>query len=313
KLQQQAGRHRQSNAVKDLIAMRISEGYRQRDIRVSLQRHFWRFEDNDIPNYRDSAVHMEDIYNIFRKISEGAYKLHPDQITLVRLWLKDLMSLLMKNSTENTLLVSVPPGKRIYYYNALNDVEIDIRHTITRIQLNVGRMGPEERERRRREIAAQKIPDTVIEDIVEQPADYIFTVKSFTQEDVTYDVTVSNNAMTSCSCRDFQWRQSACKHMHLLHRVKPDLEILVPPQLEIANPISVRTPIESLQGDVTTDDVLLKLQIAEEQARSLMPSLTAEQKVAILQHLQAIPQVGGVESEDVIGAQPKHLGLFSSK
>ncbi|KAI8073669.1 hypothetical protein BDF21DRAFT_423991 [Thamnidium elegans] len=41
-------------------------------------------------------------------------------------------------------------------------------------------------------------------------------VKSFTIEDVTYNINVSEEEMKSCSCPDFVWCHIACKHMYLL-------------------------------------------------------------------------------------------------
>ncbi|KAG0162410.1 hypothetical protein DFQ30_002081 [Apophysomyces sp. BC1015] len=60
---------------------RLSEGYRQRDIRVMLQRHLRsELESNEdsLQNivHRDQAIHGNDIYNIYRKAQEAAYKKH---------------------------------------------------------------------------------------------------------------------------------------------------------------------------------------------------------------------------------------------
>ncbi|KAI8971373.1 hypothetical protein BDB01DRAFT_854837 [Pilobolus umbonatus] len=45
----------------------------------------------------------------------------------------------------------------------VNDVEPDVTQNIQRINLNVGRMGPEERRRRKGQIQAEAIPEIVAE------------------------------------------------------------------------------------------------------------------------------------------------------
>ncbi|KAG1258856.1 hypothetical protein G6F68_008509 [Rhizopus microsporus] len=40
--------------------------------------------------HRDNFIHSEDVYNIFRKVFEGAYKRHDDQKASVKLWLNHL-------------------------------------------------------------------------------------------------------------------------------------------------------------------------------------------------------------------------------
>lgn len=119
------------------------------------------------------------------------------------------------------------PNRRVdrLIWILVNDVEEDYQQNISRMLLNVGRMGPEERRRRKRELEAEAINENVITLMVElqQPGHY--HVSSFTTSEIKYDVKVENGTMKSCSCPDFTWNQTACKHMFLLHRVDSTISI----------------------------------------------------------------------------------------
>ncbi|KAI8335266.1 hypothetical protein EDC96DRAFT_355542 [Choanephora cucurbitarum] len=103
-------------------------------------------------------------------------------------------------------------------YILVNDVEPDYISNVGRISLNIGRMGPEERRRRKREIAAESINEAIIDMMIEETDGNTYKVKSFSDESFVYDVEVADGKMKSCSCADFKWNVIACKHMYLLKR-----------------------------------------------------------------------------------------------
>ncbi|KAG0165382.1 hypothetical protein DFQ28_000894, partial [Apophysomyces sp. BC1034] len=87
-------------------------------------------------------------------------------------------------------------------------------------------MGPAERHRRRRELLAEEVPETLLEDMIEMIDGSCVQVKSFNQDDISYVVAIEANAIKSCNCNDFTWHKLACKHMYLLHRAKPSIQVL---------------------------------------------------------------------------------------
>ncbi|KAG0176769.1 hypothetical protein DFQ28_004603, partial [Apophysomyces sp. BC1034] len=52
-------------------------------------------------------------------------------------------------------------------YILVNDVEKDYMHNTRRIALNIARKGPAERHKRRRELLAEEVPETLLEDMIE--------------------------------------------------------------------------------------------------------------------------------------------------
>ncbi|KAI9480473.1 MAG: hypothetical protein EXX96DRAFT_607327 [Benjaminiella poitrasii] len=68
---------------------------------------------------------------------------------------------------------------------------------VDRVELEVGRMGPTVRQRRRRDMLADKIPAYERDRMVEQ-------------------IRVIDGEIRSCEFRDFKYRRKACKHMFLL-------------------------------------------------------------------------------------------------
>ena len=45
-------------------------------------------------------------------------------------------------------------------------------------------------------------------------------VKSFTQDDTHYEVTIANGEMSSCTCPDHLQSKAPCKHMYLVNKVQ---------------------------------------------------------------------------------------------
>src|SRR4051812_20584562 len=86
-------------------------------------------------------------------------------------------------------------------------------------------MSPQQREIRKREIEAEKIPEEQILEMVEKINDEKYLVQSFTLEDIVYEITVSDIEICACNCTDFSFFKSPCKHMFLLLRSNPTFVI----------------------------------------------------------------------------------------
>ncbi|KAI8322481.1 hypothetical protein EDC96DRAFT_596411 [Choanephora cucurbitarum] len=105
----------------------------------------------------------------------------------------------------NTTYLGRKKNRRVdrLIYILVNDVEPDYISNVGRISLKIGRMGPQERRRRRkREIAAESINEAIIDMMIEE----------------TDDVEFANGKMKFCSRADFKWNVIACKHMYLFKR-----------------------------------------------------------------------------------------------
>ena len=77
--------------VKEAILQRLQEGYNTRSVRFAMHRAF-RLQNEvstSIP-HRGNFIHSEDMYNIFRRVFERAYKRHDNQNASVKLWLNHL-------------------------------------------------------------------------------------------------------------------------------------------------------------------------------------------------------------------------------
>ncbi|CEP16772.1 hypothetical protein [Parasitella parasitica] len=109
----------------------------------------------------------------------------------------------------------------------VKDVEPDYIQNINRITLNVGRMGPEERRRRRRQLEAESINEAILSTIIRAPEEENgpYMIQSFTDYTHFYDVGVANQEMKACTCEDFKWTKIACKHMYLLQRLHADIRL----------------------------------------------------------------------------------------
>ncbi|GAA5817499.1 hypothetical protein MFLAVUS_011047 [Mucor flavus] len=100
------------------------------------------------------------------------------------------------------------------------------------IQLSVGRMGPEDR-RRRSELNAEAINEKVLPLLIEQAEDsqkrneVIYKVKSFTTDDIIYNIIVVEDKMKACDCSNFTWNNIACEHMYLLRRYNRNIAVFV--------------------------------------------------------------------------------------
>ena len=77
--------------VKVAILQRLQEGYNTRSVRFTMHRAFRSHNEASTSIlHRDNYIHSEDVYNIFRKVFERAYKRYDDQKASVKLWLNHL-------------------------------------------------------------------------------------------------------------------------------------------------------------------------------------------------------------------------------
>ncbi|KAG1573839.1 hypothetical protein G6F50_002496 [Rhizopus delemar] len=109
-----------------------------------------------------------------------------------------------------------------------NDVESDLKLDVERICSEVGRMGPELRRRRQREMVADNIPEDRMIEMISKDGDTQYTVESFNQENILYVVKINEDGKSaSCSCSYFKFNSAVCKHMYLLQRhINIEVEVL---------------------------------------------------------------------------------------
>ena len=96
----------------------------------------------------------------------------------------------------------------------VHDVEPDYIDNIRRIQLNVGRMGPEERRKKKREPTVEDINAAILETMITEPDanNRNFRISSFSDNHSSYEIEVSDGKIKACSCADFEWNKIACKY-----------------------------------------------------------------------------------------------------
>lgn len=130
-------------------------------------------------------------------------------------------------------------------YILSNDVESDMKTEVRRIDSEAGRMGPELRLRRKREIAAGSIPNDRLNEMINQVDENQYNVESFTQEDIMYSVLIGSESgrISSCSCSYFKFNHRVCKHMFLLKR-KINIPVLAVSRMETL------LRVNNLVGDV---------------------------------------------------------------
>ncbi|CAO0789919.1 unnamed protein product [Mucor circinelloides] len=76
------------------------------------------------------------------------------------------------------------------------------------------------------------INEAVVPTMIEEFADdqvTTFKVTSFTSEHIKYGIAVENEAMMSCTCQDFQWSKTVCKHMFFLKRLHTNVSLYQSP------------------------------------------------------------------------------------
>ena len=115
-------------------------------------------------------------------------------------------------------------------HNLVNNVGANHIQNINRLNLRIGRMGPQEREARKRELCAEQIPASILAEYVCEVSAGDSTnedlrITSFTNEGTHYDVCVDEGRVVSCSCPYFAQRHTLCKHISLARRYNPALQL----------------------------------------------------------------------------------------
>ncbi|KAG0745721.1 hypothetical protein G6F57_007065 [Rhizopus arrhizus] len=129
----------------------------------------------------------------------------------------------------------------------INDVESDLKLDVERICSKVGRMGPELRRRRQREMVADSIPEDRMIEMISKDGDTQYTVESFNQENILYVV---------------KFNSAVCKHMYLLKRhihveVLSRMETLVS---QASIPVLANTSVNNIISDsVSSQDAELSI------------------------------------------------------
>ncbi|KAG1627732.1 hypothetical protein G6F44_012114 [Rhizopus delemar] len=105
-------------------------------------------------------------------------------------------------------------------YILVNEVENDIKFEEARVSSEVGRMGPETRNKRKRETVAADIPDDRTKELITKESETTYNVESFSQEDIMYTVQINETGnIVSCSCSYFKFNSRS-------YRYKVDLDSL---------------------------------------------------------------------------------------
>lgn len=111
-------------------------------------------------------------------------------------------------------------------YILVNDVLPDYIQNINRMYLNIGRMSPEERRRRVREMSAENVNEAILATRIFEASDLGddrqksgYRVTSFEDENIYYEIVVEQEQMKSCDCDDFSFNRIVCKHMYLVKRL----------------------------------------------------------------------------------------------
>jgi hypothetical protein len=115
----------------------------------------------------------------------------------------------------------------------VNEVENDMKLEEARVSSEVGRMGPETRNRRKREMIAAAIPDDRMKEMITKESETTYNIESFREEDIMYAVQINEAGnIASCSCCYFKFNSRACKHMFLLKR-HTSIQVENVPRMEI--------------------------------------------------------------------------------
>ncbi|KAG1608501.1 hypothetical protein G6F46_011501 [Rhizopus delemar] len=142
-----------------------------------------------------------------------------------------------------------------------NDVESDLKLDVERICSEVGRMGPDLRRRRQREMVADSIPKDRMIEIISKDGDTQYTVESFNQENILYVVKINEDGkIASCSCSYFNFNSAVCKHMYLLKRhINVEVEVLSRMEILLSQapiPVLADTSVNNdISDSVSSQDV----------------------------------------------------------
>ncbi|KAI9470944.1 MAG: hypothetical protein EXX96DRAFT_373346 [Benjaminiella poitrasii] len=139
--------------------------------------------------------------------------------------------------------------------------------------LNVSRMGPEER-RRRRQIQAEQINTESIQDMIRKddsnPGKYL--VQSFSNIDLQYEIIVVENNMQSCTCIDFNYNSMDIS-------LNVDTLNVLDEQQQSSNNASNVESISRSQNNLTNEMVNL---LAAYRSYTENPCLLSEKQLALI-------------------------------
>ncbi|KAF7723032.1 hypothetical protein EC973_002408 [Apophysomyces ossiformis] len=141
-------------------------------------------------------------------------------------------------------------------YILVHDVEFDYKINTARVTPNIG-------------------PEAALNDMVSG-----YAVRSFTQEDTVYNINVQDSKMFACTLGHFCWHRVACKHMFLLHRANPNLQI---PQVS-SYPVSAPTVPRIRQEQVGNNDTLnlvLQKNMLKEKMRNFLQEFDSSEVESI--------------------------------
>lgn len=113
-------------------------------------------------------------------------------------------------------------------YILVQDVQFDMEHNVERATHNIGRMSAAERKARARELAAESIPSSMLDDVVHwNVVNGNMSVASLSSPDERYTISLQDEEIMRCECQDFTYRRAPCKHMFLAKRAHPQLTMTI--------------------------------------------------------------------------------------
>ncbi|KAG1046567.1 hypothetical protein G6F43_010950 [Rhizopus delemar] len=122
-------------------------------------------------------------------------------------------------------------------YILVNEVENDMKFEEARVSSEVGRMGPETRNKRKRETVAADIPDDRTKELITKESETTYNVESFSQEDIMYTVQINETGnIVSCSCSYFKFNSRAFKNVSRMETVLSELDASSIPKDELLAP-----------------------------------------------------------------------------
>ncbi|KAG1147576.1 hypothetical protein G6F37_001447 [Rhizopus arrhizus] len=103
-----------------------------------------------------------------------------------------------------------------------------LTNDVERICSEIGRMRPELRRRRQREVVADSIPEDRVIEMISKDGDAQYTTKLFNQENILYVVKINEDRkIASCSPCYFKFNSVVCKHMYLLKKhISVEVDVL---------------------------------------------------------------------------------------
>ncbi|KAG1491051.1 hypothetical protein G6F46_006759 [Rhizopus delemar] len=137
--------------------------------------------------------------------------------------MSDLQSIIYETSCETVV--------------EINEVENDMKLEEARVSSEVGRMGPETRNRRKREMIAAAIPDDRMKEMITKESETTYNVESFSQEDIMYTVQINEAGnIASCSCCYFKFNSRAFENVSRMETLLSELDASSIPKNELLAP-----------------------------------------------------------------------------